>query len=166
MKTTVAFEERPRSGAEDPPRVSTGVRLPFVPFADTHLTGKLQQLLSVAMGCTVLVSASPVRPAASRGAARFWVECFSGEDEGELRRLAGGEDPPGRGPADLEVLGLSAREAEVLFWIARGKTNPEVATILGIARRTVATHVEHILAKLSVENRGAASRCAAEVLFG
>ena len=41
-----------------------------------------------------------------------------------------------------------------------------IAVILGIARRTVATHVEHILAKLTVENRCAAARCASEVLFG
>lgn len=166
MKKTVAFDPQSRPTTEHPPRVSTGVRLPFGAFADAHLTGKLQQILGVALGCTVLVSASSVRPVASRGAARFWVECFSGEDEGELRRLDGGEDPPGRGPADLEVLGLSARESEVLFWVAQGKTNPEIALILGIARRTVATHVEHILAKLSVENRGAAARCASEVLFG
>ncbi len=74
--------------------------------------------------------------------------------------------PPGRGPSDLLRLGLSNRESQVLYWIAQGKTNPEIAVILGIARRTVATHVEHILAKLAVENRGAAARCASEVLFG
>lgn len=72
----------------------------------------------------------------------------------------------GRGPEQLLALGLSARESEVLYWIAQGKTNPEIAVILGIARRTVATHVEHILAKLRVENRCAAARCASEVLFG
>ena len=96
----------------------------------------------------------------------FWVECFSEENEGELRKVAGGMRPPGRGPAELVSLGVSAREAEVLYWVAQGKTNPEIAVILGIGRRTVATHVEHILAKLGVENRCAAARCASEVLFG
>ena len=90
----------------------------------------------------------------------FWVECYAEEHHGELRRVAGGMRPPGRGPEELVGLGLSRREAEVLFWIAQGKTNPEIAVILGIARRTVATHVEHILAKLTVENRCAAARCA------
>lgn len=37
----------------------------------------------------------------------------------------------------LESVGLSRREAEVLFWVAQGKTNPEVAMILGISPRTV-----------------------------
>jgi DNA-binding CsgD family transcriptional regulator len=64
------------------------------------------------------------------------------------------------------VLRLSDRETEALFSVTQGKSNPEIAVILGIGRRTVATRMEHILAKLSVENRGAASRCASEVLFG
>ena len=129
-----------------------------------RLEERVQWLLAAALGCTVLVSA-PV-PAKARGPARFWVECFSAEDEGELRQVAQVQPGPGRGPSDLLVLGLSVREAEVLFWVAQGKTNPETAVILGIGRRTVATHMEHILAKLSVENRGAAARCASEVLFG
>ena len=64
------------------------------------------------------------------------------------------------------MLRLSDRETEALFWVTQGKTTPEIAVILGIGRPTVATHMEHILAKLSVENRGAAARCASEVLFG
>lgn len=140
--------------------------LDLVPNSLVQLHEKLQRLLAAALGCSVLVSMPATVPAKARGSARFWVECYSGDDEGELRLIAPGQPVPGRLPADLRVLGLSARETEVLFWVAQGKTNPETAVILGIGRRTVATHMEHILAKLSVENRGAAARCAAEVLFG
>jgi DNA-binding CsgD family transcriptional regulator len=63
-------------------------------------------------------------------------------------------------------LGLTARQAEVLFWIAQGKTNPDIALILGAAVRTVQKHVEHIFQKLSVESRQAAALVALEVLKG
>ena len=67
-----------------------------------------------------------------------------------------------RGPADFPscvsgVQDLSARESEVAFWLARGKTNIEIGVILGISRRTVEKHVEHVLAKLGVDNRFAAA---------
>lgn len=130
---------------------------------------RLQGLLASALGCVVVVSGAvcPLgRVPAVRGTNCFWVECFSTDGEGELRRVAPNARPPGRGSEDLLSLGLSAREAEILYWVAQGKTNPETALILGIARRTVATHVEHILAKLGVENRCAAARCASEVLYG
>ena len=134
-----------------------------------ELREKLQRLLTSALGCAVVVtnSSSPASGTeASEHIGCFWVECYADGHNGELRRIAGGMRPPGRGPGELLRLGLSHREAEVLYWIAQGKTNPEIAVILGIARRTVATHVEHILAKLAVENRCAAARCASEVLFG
>jgi DNA-binding CsgD family transcriptional regulator len=49
------------------------------------------------------------------------------------------------------------------MWVARGKSNPEIATILTIAPRTVQKHLEHIFAKLGVESRTAAARRALEV---
>ncbi|MFM9078563.1 MAG: helix-turn-helix transcriptional regulator, partial [Opitutaceae bacterium] len=74
------------------------------------------------------------------------------------------EQRPEPGPKDLIPLGLTPREAEVLFWISQGKTNPEIALIIGAARRTVATHVEHLLAKLEVENRACAALMAVDRL--
>jgi DNA-binding CsgD family transcriptional regulator len=59
--------------------------------------------------------------------------------------------------ASLESLGLTRREAEVLAWVAQGKTNAEIAAILGTRPRTVHKHLDHILAKLGVENRTAAT---------
>ncbi len=48
---------------------------------------------------------------------------------------------------------LSAREAEILRWIALGKTNPEIGSILNISAFTVKNHVQRILKKLDVTNR-------------
>jgi DNA-binding CsgD family transcriptional regulator len=58
---------------------------------------------------------------------------------------------------ELEGLGLSRRQAEVLVWITEGKTNGEIATILGLSERTVEKHVQHILERLGVETRTAAA---------
>lgn len=66
--------------------------------------------------------------------------------------------------ASLESLGLGRREAEVLFWVAQGKTNPEVALILGVSPRTVQTHLERVYQKLGVETRMAATLQALEAL--
>jgi DNA-binding CsgD family transcriptional regulator len=55
--------------------------------------------------------------------------------------------------ARLKSLGLSPREAEVMHWVGEGKTNPEIAGILKVTIYTVNRHLEHILAKLGVENR-------------
>lgn len=64
----------------------------------------------------------------------------------------------------LEALGLSPREAEVLLWAAQGKTNPEIATILGISEETVKKHMKEVLATLGVETRTAATLRALEFL--
>ncbi len=59
-----------------------------------------------------------------------------------------------------DSFGLTARESEVLTWIARGKTNQEIAIILATQTATVKKHVEHILEKLGVETRTAAAAMA------
>lgn len=53
-------------------------------------------------------------------------------------------------------LGLTLREAEILMWISRGKTNKEMGVILGTSPRTVNKHLEHIFEKLGVITRAAA----------
>ena len=62
------------------------------------------------------------------------------------------------------ALDLTPRVAETLLWLAQGKTNPEIATILGNSESTVKKHVLEIFEKLGVETRTAASLCALEVL--
>lgn len=64
--------------------------------------------------------------------------------------------------AGLEALGLTPREAEVLSWVAQGKSNPEIATILGIGITTVKKHLEATFTKLGVENRTSAAALALE----
>jgi DNA-binding NarL/FixJ family response regulator len=67
-------------------------------------------------------------------------------------------------PRPLEELGLSPKEAEVLLWVAQGKSNAEVASILHVTEATIKKHLEHIFAKLGVEKRGVASLIAIEKL--
>ncbi len=57
-------------------------------------------------------------------------------------------------------LGLTTREGEVLAWLSKGKTNRDIAQILGLSPRTVDKHLEQIYAKLGVENRTAAAAIA------
>jgi DNA-binding NarL/FixJ family response regulator len=66
-------------------------------------------------------------------------------------------------PLETE-LGLTPRVAETLLWLAQGKTNPEIATILGNTESTVKKHVLEVFEKLGVETRTAASLRALEVL--
>ena len=49
--------------------------------------------------------------------------------------------------------GLSPREAEILNWVAAGKSNPEIAIILGISEATVGTHLKRLFTKLGVHDR-------------
>jgi DNA-binding CsgD family transcriptional regulator len=76
-----------------------------------------------------------------------------------LLRLAkdSGSDMPASFGSDL---GLTSREGEVLSWLSKGKTNRDIAQILGLSPRTVDKHLEQIYAKLGVENRTAAAAIA------
>ena len=67
-------------------------------------------------------------------------------------------------PAPLIKLGISPREAEVLLWVTQGKSNPEIAEILGLSVATVKKHTIHIFEKLGVEGRSAAMLVALEAL--
>jgi DNA-binding NarL/FixJ family response regulator len=66
--------------------------------------------------------------------------------------------------APLESLGLTPREAEVLLWVAQGKSNSEISTILGTAEGTIKKHLQHLFEKLGVDNRHAAAMQAVETL--
>jgi DNA-binding NarL/FixJ family response regulator len=85
-----------------------------------------------------------------------------GPDEILLRLIEGNPDD------DQLVLRtklqLTQREAEVLLWIARGKSNRDVADILTLSPRTVNKHLEQIFNKLGVENRTSAAALAARTL--
>ena len=83
-----------------------------------------------------------------------------GETMWLLRLRAAGEAAPSR----LATASLTPRETEVLSWIAKGKTNRDVADILGLSPRTVNKHLEHVFEKLGVETRAAAAALASREL--
>lgn len=59
---------------------------------------------------------------------------------------------------------LTSREAEVLLWIARGKSNKDISSVLGISPRTVNKHLEQVFQKLGVENRASAAAMTVQAL--
>ena len=104
------------------------------------------------------------------GRARLEVRRFSepGAKAGDcymlqLEETAHGDANAGS-PDQLLPLGLSRRESEVLYWIAQGKTSPEIAIILDTAVNTVKKHVGNLLVKLGVNTRLAAALRAVEIL--
>ena len=95
----------------------------------------------------------------------------SGAVQGLIEAAAGagtgGFNPDFSSPAPLvEKLGITPREAEVLLWVAQGKSNGDVAGILGMSEKTVKQHLGNIFSKLGLENRNAAAMRAVEVLAG
>ena len=64
----------------------------------------------------------------------------------------------------LREVALTPRETEVLSWLAKGKTNRDIAEILGMSPRTVNKHLEHVFEKLGVETRSAAAAIAGRLL--
>ena len=64
----------------------------------------------------------------------------------------------------LRAFPLTAREAEVLYWVMRGKTNRDIGEILSLSPRTVHKHLEHVFEKLGVETRTAAAALALQRL--
>lgn len=94
------------------------------------------------------------------------IECTMvspiGSDE-LLFRLS--EEGTGGGEHRLRtMLGLTSREADVLLWLSRGKTNIEIGQILDISPRTVNKHLEQVFVKLGVENRASAVARAVRLL--
>jgi DNA-binding response OmpR family regulator/DNA-binding CsgD family transcriptional regulator len=65
----------------------------------------------------------------------------------------------------LREVALTPRETEVLSWLAKGKTNRDIADILGMSPRTVNKHLEHVFEKLGVETRTAAAAIASQLLL-
>jgi DNA-binding CsgD family transcriptional regulator len=68
-------------------------------------------------------------------------------------RLSGVDDGAARGTSEVDELGLTARELEVLQLVAEGYSNGEIAERLFISRKTASVHVSNILAKLGVTTR-------------
>jgi DNA-binding CsgD family transcriptional regulator len=71
-----------------------------------------------------------------------------------LATVLGKRDP--RLPRPAEDLGLTRREAEILAWVARGRTNEEIAAVLSVSPNTVRKHLENAFLRLGVHSRAAA----------
>jgi DNA-binding NarL/FixJ family response regulator len=72
-------------------------------------------------------------------------------NEVELAASAGGFNPDFSSSKPLEGLGLTQREAEVLLWVGQGKSNGDIALLLGMAEKTVKKHMGNIFDKLGLE---------------
>lgn len=82
------------------------------------------------------------------------------DEDAEWLIVASERDDAALIDAMMTAFRLTAREAEVLHWVARGKTNRDIGDILGTSPRTITKHMEHILEKLGVETRTAAAALA------
>ena len=82
------------------------------------------------------------------------------EAEGEWLLVLREENHAAAIEALLAAFRLTQREAEVLFWVTKGKTNKDIGDILGTSPRTVNKHLEHVFEKLGVETRTAAANLA------
>jgi DNA-binding NarL/FixJ family response regulator len=81
-----------------------------------------------------------------------------------LFRLTESISGGGEKEALQQSLPLTAREADVLLWLSRGKSNRDIGEILDISPRTVNKHLEQIFIKLGVENRASAAAQAVRAL--
>jgi DNA-binding NarL/FixJ family response regulator len=85
----------------------------------------------------------------------------------KIEQAGAGFQPDFENPLPLQTtFGLTPREAEVLCWVAQGKSNSDVATILNMSEKTVKQHLGVCFQKMGVESRTAASLAAVEALAG
>ena len=115
--------------------------------------------MAASLGATPLRTAIESIGTRSRIAVDVSVEAAAASTPGAVETVAAE-----RGPA--EILGLSAREWEVLELVAAGRSNAEIAEVLFISPKTASVHVTHILDKLGVNNRVEAATIAVRVTAG
>jgi len=117
---------------------------------------------SAATAKPAVAPAIALAPDASAMALRLVYVGQVGPDE-YLLRLVEGEAEDDQSVL-RHKLAVTEREAEVLLWIARGKSNRDIAEILDLSPRTVNKHLEQIYAKLGVENRASAAALAVRTI--
>ncbi len=89
---------------------------------------------------------------------------LSTSSEGEILFRIAIDDADGQMAMLRQQFGVTGREAEVLLWVAQGKSNRDIGEILGLSPRTVNKHLEQIYQKLGVENRASAAISAIRAL--
>lgn len=95
---------------------------------------------------------------------RLIVTLSAQTDEGEWLLTLREESDHAQIESLVAAFKLTLREAEVLYWIAKGKTSRDIGDILGASHRTVNKHLEHVFEKLGVETRTAAAATATEIM--
>ena len=107
---------------------------------------------------TADISIAPRRPfVTERDGRRLTIQAL-GDRGADLLLLS--ERKLGISSADIASLGLSPRETEVLAWLAHGKSNADIAGILGLSPNTIKHCLERVYAKLDVGTRAAATAIA------
>ncbi|MDO8277284.1 MAG: response regulator transcription factor [Burkholderiaceae bacterium] len=125
---------------------------PSSPFAPETVLTWLRRQLPLAPAAP-----EPPRLAIERGARRlcFHLHQQSGDDDWLIVMREESD------AAVIEAMSLcfrlTAREAEVLYWVVKGKINRDIGDILGTSPMTVKKHLERVFAKLGVETRTAAA---------
>jgi CheY-like chemotaxis protein/DNA-binding CsgD family transcriptional regulator len=111
--------------------------------------------------------ADPAGLTVARGARRITFalhampeETFEDASDGEWLLVMRESDDASIVEAITLAFKITAREAEVLYWVVKGKTNRDIGDILGTSPRTVTKHLEHVFGKLGVETRTAAAALA------
>ncbi|MDO8939544.1 MAG: response regulator transcription factor [Methylicorpusculum sp.] len=121
-----------------------------IDWLEENLPNQLRQLLQPQFnkekGLLIKVNEKPleIRYIGQTGTNEFLLRLIDLQRPSEIERLR-------------SALPITEREAEVLLWIARGKTNREIGTILSMSPRTVNKHLEQVFRKLNVENRTTAA---------
>jgi DNA-binding NarL/FixJ family response regulator len=113
------------------------------PVLAAWLEGQGQQALSVVRGSSRLV----FNPADTSSSEHWMIVLREESDAAQVHAL-------------MALLSLTQRQAEVLNWVIKGKTNRDIGDILGTSPRTVNKHLEHVFIKLGVETRTAAASLA------
>jgi DNA-binding CsgD family transcriptional regulator len=98
------------------------------------------------------------------GGRRLQLSVLSSTGEGESLFRIASDDGTDQEASLRRQFSLTGREAEVLLWIAQGKSNRDIGEILGLSPRTVNKHLEQIYQKLGVENRASAAIAALKAL--
>lgn len=121
-----------------------------VPKAPGHLPKALEAALNATDDSVVHTATEPALSVRNMGRATL----------GETMLLLELQREGNAAASRLAHAALTPRETEVLSWLAKGKTNRDIADILGLSHRTVNKHLEHVFEKLGVETRAAAAALA------
>jgi DNA-binding CsgD family transcriptional regulator len=134
-----------------------------------ELDERAPQLMMDWIASIAAARASGVEPATLnvvRDARQLIVTFSSQTDEGEWLLMLREESEVAQMENLMAAFKLTMREAEVLYWLVKGKTSRDIGSILGTSPRTVNKHLEHVFEKMGVETRTAAAARAIDKMRG